>query len=261
MPGAVATVLAVMYAALMCQCGAGQGYPAPERLTHTPFDTVRVYRPQGEARRLAILISGDGGWGAGIGAIARDLTGADTLVAGIDGAEFLRSLGRSAASCVSPGEQLAQLGRFLIARYRLPSQVRPTLVGHSAGASLAYVALAQAPAGTFNGALTLSFCTELDLTRPLCPAAALRSAVVRSGLQLQPGGALPAAWIAVHGLDDQVCPASAGRAFADRVPAASFIAISGVDHNYRDRSRWWPAFLGGYQRLSGQAAGAAAPAP
>jgi hypothetical protein len=120
---------------------------------------------------------------------------------------------------------------------------------------LAYVALAQAPGGTFSGALTLSFCTELDLTRPLCPAAALHAVRVASGIQLQPGGALPAPWVAVHGLDDQVCPAAAGGAFVRHVPGASFIAIPGVDHNYGDRGRWWPAFLGAYRRLSGQAAG------
>jgi acetyl esterase/lipase len=49
------------------------------------------------------------------------------------------------------------------------------LIGHSAGATLAYVALAQARPRTFAGALTLSFCTELDLTRPLCAAPPLRN--------------------------------------------------------------------------------------
>ena len=259
MPCAVSALLVTVCAALPRQCGAGEGDPAPERLTRAPFDTVRVYHPQGEVRSVALLISGDGGWGDRIGSIARDLATGGTLVAGIDGAEFLRSLERSRARCVSPAEELAGLGRFLSARYQLPPQAHLTLVGHSAGASLAYVALAQAPGGTFSGALTLSFCTELDLTRPLCPAAALHAVPVASGIQLQPGGALPAPWVAVHGLDDQVCPAAAGGAFVRHVPGASFIAIPGVDHNYGDRGRWWPAFLGAYRRLSGQAAGVVVP--
>ena len=177
MPCAVSALLVTVCAALPRQCGAGEGDPAPERLTRAPFDTVRVYHPQGEVRSVALLISGDGGWGDRIGSIARDLATGGTLVAGIDGAEFLRSLERSRARCVSPAEELAGLGRFLSARYQLPPQAHLTLVGHSAGASLAYVALAQAPGGTFSGALTLSFCTELDLHQaPVPGGGAARSA-------------------------------------------------------------------------------------
>src|SRR5205807_10541820 len=36
-----------------------------------------------------------------------------------------------------------------------------------------YAALAQAPAGTFTGGLSLSFCVDLDLKKPLCKAANL----------------------------------------------------------------------------------------
>jgi type IV secretory pathway VirJ component len=243
----------------MFQCGAREGDVAPERFTHAPFDTVRVYRPHGEARHLAVLISGDGGWGAGIGSIAQDLAAQDTIVAGIDGAEFLRSLARSTGGCASPGEELAQLSQYLTRRYRLPPGALPILIGHSAGASLAYVALAQAPPGTFAGLLTLSFCTELDLTRPLCPAAALRGSPIASGIALQPGGALPAPWVAVHGTDDRVCAAATGAAFAAGVPGTRFAAVDGVDHDYRDRNLWWPAFIAAYRQLADGSAGGAAP--
>jgi type IV secretory pathway VirJ component len=243
----------------MFQCGAGERDAAPERFTHAPFDSVRVYRPHGEARHLAVLISGDGGWGAGIGSIAQDLAAQDTIVAGIDGAEFLRSLARSPGGCASPGEELAQLGRYLTIRYRLPPGAPPILVGHSAGASLAYVALAQEPPGTFAGLVTLSFCTELDLTRPLCPAPALRGSTIESGFALQPGGGLSAPWVAVHGTADRVCPAPAGAAFAQAVPGTRFVAVAGVDHNYRDRNLWWPAFIAAYRQIAAGPAGSAAP--
>jgi type IV secretory pathway VirJ component len=257
-PRAVSALLLLMCAAVMCQCGADGDEPAPDRLTRAPFGPVRVYRPHGEVRSLALLVSGDGGWGAGVGSIAQDLAGQDTLVAGIDGKQFLRGLGEGGAPCASPATELAQLAQWLIARYHLPPQSRATLVGHSAGASLVYVALAQAAPGTFTGALTLSFCTELDLRRPLCPAAALRGLAIPSGTQLQPGGVLPAPWIAVHGREDPVCPAEAGARFAGGVPGTRFIEITGVDHNYRDRARWWPAFVAGYRQLS-QPQGSAPP--
>ena len=234
----------------MSQCGADGDESAPERFTRAPFGLVRVYRPQDPPRSLALLVSGDGGWGTGTGAIAQDLTGQGALVVGIDGREFLRGLRDSGARCASPAADLAQLAQSLSARYQLPAQSRATLVGHSAGASLVYVALAQAAPGTFTGALTLSFCTELELSRPLCPAAALRGAAIPSGTELQPGGALPAPWIALHGREDRVCPAAAGARFAGGVPGARFTGIPGVDHNYRDRARWWPAFAAGYRELS-----------
>ncbi len=238
-----------MCALLLSQCTADR---EAERFARAPFGTVRIYLPQGRAQSLALLVSGDGGWGTGIASIAQELSGTDTLVAGVDGREFLQGLGGSAAQCASPGGELARLGEFLIARYHLAPATRATLVGHSAGATLAYVALAQSPPGTFTGALTLSFCSELDLARPLCPAPALRGEAAPSGVQLVPAGPLPGPWIALHGQDDTVCPASAGAAFAAAIPQATFTAIPGVDHNYRDRLRWWPAFSAGYAKLSGE---------
>ncbi len=240
--------LVLMCAVLMCQCGAGEANRLPERATHEEFD-VRVYLPPGAIRHLVLLISGDGGWGESMSGIARGLTADNTLVAGIDGARFLRALERGGTGCASPAQRVLGLAGFLRERYHLPREIRPLLVGHSAGATLAYVALAQAPADAFSGALTLSFCTELDLRRPLCPADPLRGTALSGGFQLRPGGALPAPWIAVHGLGDQVCPADAGEAFTRAIPNAIFIGIPGVDHGYRARERWWGAFEAGARRL------------
>jgi type IV secretory pathway VirJ component len=241
----------------LCACAVHGSDPASEQFARAPFGTVRLYRPHGPARHLALLISGDGGWGAAMGSIAQDLAGADTLVAGIDGAGFLHGLA-SGGECASPAQALAGLGRFLIAREHLPPGTGMTLLGHSAGATLAYVALAQSAPGTFTGAVTLSFCTELDLTRPLCPAPGLRGTTRASGIVLQPGRALPGPWLALHGQDDRVCPAAEGQAFAAAIPQARFTAIPGVDHNYRNRAAWWPAFTGAFRRLAGDGA---APAP
>lgn len=60
-----------------------------------------------------------------------------------------------------------------------------------------------------DGALTLSFCPDLDLSKPLCAAPGLRSLTRTSGVWLlPPPAALPAPWYALHGLDDTVCPAA-----------------------------------------------------
>ncbi|MBV9697854.1 MAG: virulence factor family protein, partial [Gammaproteobacteria bacterium] len=124
-------------------------------------------------------------------------------------------------------------------------------VGHSAGATLAVVALAQAPRGSFRGALTLAFCPELDLTLPVCPSAAVRSSTdpQHRGQRLRAAGALPAPWIDLHGLQDSECPAAPARAFAAQVPNAQFLPLPGVGHTFGSPRSWWPQFRAGFTAL------------
>ena len=182
-----------------------------ERLSYGPFHTVRIYRAQPPVEHLALLLSGDGGWGSPLDAIASRLSAQGTLVAGIDVRDLFASFERDPQQCVSPGEDLADLTHHLQQRYALPLRA-PVLIGHSAGATLAYVALTGAPRGTFAGALTLSFCTDLDLAKPLCATPGLRSVPRSTGVHLLPAPALPAPWMALHGLEDTECPAAAQRA-------------------------------------------------
>jgi hypothetical protein len=37
------------------------------------------------------------------------------------------------------------------------------------------------------------------------------------------------------------------------------VAVDGVDHNYRDRNLWWPAFIAAYRQIAAGPAGGAAP--
>lgn len=247
----LAVTILVLLSALACQCSA-ETPVRTEHLSYGQFTTLRMYLPKAAAGHLVLLISGDGGWGAGLDFIAGGLTEEGALVAGIDGAEFLLALARSADSCASPAAQLDGLARYLSQRYHLPA-VPPVVVGHSAGASLAFVAIAQSAPGTFAGALTLSFCDEFDLRKPLCPAAPVHEVPRRGGWLLLPAGALPAPWIALHGLSDRVCPAPAARAFAAAMPGVRFVGIPGVDHHYRDPKQWWGTFIGAYRELASPA--------
>ena len=222
----------------------------PERVTFARFREVRVYGAGGARTRLALLLSGDGGWSAQLGSIAEGLAASGAMVAGIDARDLLAGYRRDPGSCLSPGEDLAALGSFLESRYRV-SRSAPLLIGHSAGATLAYVALAQSAPGTFAGALTLSFCADLDLVAPLCPVAALRSEPRPAGVRLRPAGALGGLWIALHGLDDDVCPAAQAREFVAAVPGAQFVGLQGITHTYRHPRKWWPQFAAGYARLAG----------
>jgi type IV secretory pathway VirJ component len=222
----------------------------PERVTFARFREVRLYGAGGARTRLALLLSGDGGWSAQLGSIAAGLAASGAVVAGVDVRDLLADYRRDPGSCVAPGEELAALGSFLVKRYRV-SRSAPLLIGHSAGATIAYVALAQSAPGTFAGALTLSFCAELDLAAPLCPASALPSEPRPAGGRLRPASALPGLWIALHGLDDEVCPAADAREFVAAVPGAQFVGLPGITHTYRHPRRWWPQFAAAYAHLAG----------
>ena len=123
------------------------------------------------------------------------------------------------------------------------------IIGYSAGASLAFVALAQSPAGAFSGALTLSFCADLDLAKPLCPDHGVAPLPRGGGVRLRPPPALPAPWIALHGLEDEVCPVADSRTFTAAIPGARFVPLPELDHEYRHMDRWWPAFAAAYGQL------------
>lgn len=220
-----------------------------DSLSYGPFHEVRIYRPTAAPRHLALLLSGDGGWGAPLPEIARRLSGQGTLVGGIDVRDLFRRFEHDPHPCVSPGTDLADLAHYLRQRYALPDAA-PVLIGHSAGATLAYVALAQSATSTFTGGLTLSFCADLDLVKPLCASPALRSQSRSAGVRLLPAASAPMApWFALHGLDDTECPAAESREFAEALPGAHFIGLPGITHSYHHLSRWWPKFDAAWQQL------------
>jgi type IV secretory pathway VirJ component len=237
---------------LLPQCALIEHAGHPQLISAGPFSSIHVYQPSGPPQRLALVLSGDGGWSYNIGSIARQLATHDTLVAGIDTREWLAHLASLPASCVSPGAELAALACDLERRYSLSLQP-PVVIGHSAGATLAYVALAQAPAGSFAGALTLSFCADLDVEKPLCEAGAVPSRPRSGGVTLLPPKHLAAPWVAFHGLADTVCPASDSQSFAAALPGARFVPLPDVTHSYQYRSSWWGPFAAAYAQLAGTA--------
>lgn len=245
----IAARLVVLGALPLCQCASVYTAPPTEVLSYRRFERIYVYRPQARAQHLALLLSGDGGWSGLLGSIAQRLAAGGTLVAGVDVRHFLASLSQDPATCVAPGAELQSLARFLQQHYQLPS-IAPVLIGHSAGATLAYVALAASTPQFFAGAITLSFCADLDLVKPLCPTRGMVPPLPRSGgVRLQPPVALPAPWIALHGLGDEVCPVADSRTFATAITDARFVPLPEIDHQYRHLHRWWPQFEAAYRQL------------
>ncbi len=223
-----------------------------ETITHGRFNEAPVFRPRGEVRHFAMLLSGDGGWNSGLTAIANILAAKGTLVIGIDTQRLYRNLDKDGASCVFPDGDLENLSHFVQAYYHLPTYFQPILIGHSAGASMVYAMLAQAPAGTFAGGLSLSFCVDLDLVKPLCKTGGLSYKPQRTGIgvTLLPAPKLSAPWIAMHGNADDVCSSVEAQEFVSHVNGARYIELPGVDHNYRAGRKWTAQFDAAFDSLA-----------
>lgn len=173
------------------QCGA-------ETLSHGRFHDLAIYRPGGEVQRVVLFLSGEQGWTEHLSRSAQSLASQGALVAGIDSRALFAELERDSAECIFPDGDLENLSHFLQAYYRLPSYEPAVLVGQGAGATLSYAMLAQAPAETFAGGVSIDFSPELRLGKHLCEANALRFDAVSEDRGRLARAKLDAPWIVLH---------------------------------------------------------------
>jgi type IV secretory pathway VirJ component len=248
---------------LLLLLAAGAPCLAQERLSHGRFKDVTLYRPQGEVKHVVLFLSGDNGWESPVAEMARKLVDRGAMVAGIDTRELFTALEADGASCVYPDGDLENLSHYLQGYARLPTYHTPLLVGYSAGASLAYAMIAQAPEATFAGAVSLGFCVEMDLAKPLCRGDGVHFTRHADGksMDLLPAAELASDWIVLQGTRDRVCPAAPARSFAARLSRAQFIELPRVSHSYEKDADWAPQFLDAYDRLAARSAAALPPPP
>jgi type IV secretory pathway VirJ component len=234
-----------------------------ETLTGEPFGVVTVYRHDAAAeisrtpRDVVLFLSGDGGWNLGVITMAQQLADQGATVAGIDIRHYLAQLEQTPSACVSPAEDFTQLGRKLQAGSK-GQLVAPILVGYSSGATLVYAALAQADAGSFKGALSLGFCPDLDLKKPLCKGAGIGftprkdAKSVFKGVNFLPAKSLSGRWISLQGQLDQVCAAAPTVEFVAQVQGADLVLLPKVGHGYSVERNWVPQYLKAFRDIAGR---------
>jgi len=216
-----ALVLLCAIAAALAHLGA-RTLPGGERLGHGRFDTVTVHAPAAEVERVVLLLSGAEGFSPRMGRLARALAADRALVIGIDTPAFVAALESAGDACLYPAGDLENLSHFVQGYRRLPGYYPPLLVGDGPGAALAYETLAQAPPGTFAGALALHFTPRPATRTPPCAGdTGLRT---RAGTALRPLRGLPAAWRVVLGPRD----VAAARAFADTLGPGTRVVARGT---------------------------------
>lgn len=207
------------------------------------FGKVALYAPPAEPDQVVLFISGDGGWNLGVVDMARELSGLDALVVGIDIRHFLKSVEATQDQCAYPAADFEALGQFVQKKLGYRTFHRPVLVGYSSGATLAYATLAQAPVGTFSGAVSLGFCPDLMLHKPLCKGAGLsHKADPKLSQVFDPVPRLADPWVVLHGDQDQVCSPEAAATFTRKVAGGSLVSLPKVGHGFSVPRNWMPQF-------------------
>jgi type IV secretory pathway VirJ component len=229
-----------------------------ETVSYGRFGEISIYRGSAEPRDMVLFLSGDGGWNLGVISMAQQLAAKNAVVAGIDVRHYLEQLERAVDTCVSPAVDLEDLSRYLQSKLGLKHYLQPTLIGYSSGATLVYATLAEAPPGLFKGALSLGFCVDLDLKKPLCKGSGIEATPRRDshgvlkGVDLEPAKMLSGKWISLQGGLDQVCPAPATQKFMAAVPGAEIVLLPNVGHGYSVERNWVPQYEAAYDRITAE---------
>ncbi len=192
--------------------------------------------------------------------MARALPGFDALVAGIDITTCLKQLQSTREACCYPAADFGESSRFLQKHYGFTNYFQPLLAGYSSGATLVYATLAQAPPNSFRGGLSVGFCSELQLSRPMCRGSGLKFSAgpQGKGYAFQPAPDLPTPWIAFQGESDQVCAPAATAQFVSQTGNASLVSLPDVGHGFSVQRNWMPQFRESFNQL---VAGTPTPAP
>lgn len=245
----------VVWLGLLLALAAGGAQGQQESLKLGRFGTVALYRATPAPSHVVLFVSGDGGWNKGVVDMAKMLVPMDaprdTLVVGIDIRHYLERLGDSPDKCAYAAADFEALSQLVQKQLGLPAYHPPLLVGYSSGATLVYALLVQAPPGTFAGAVSLGFCPDLDLPKPLCRGAGLAwdPGAHKKTYLFRPAPSLPAPWIALQGTVDQVCDPPATERYVGQVAGGAVVMLPKVGHGFGVYRRWVPAFKDAVARV------------
>jgi type IV secretory pathway VirJ component len=240
---------------------AGPGFAADEQLQFGRFGTVTLYRQTPEPHAVALFVSGDGGWKEGVVDMARTASSLDMLVIGIDIRTYLKALHGATEECTYPAADFEALSQFVQKQLHFSRYVTPLLIGYSSGATLVYATLVEAPPGTFRGAVSLGFCPDLNLAKPMCKGHGLEwvPGPKGKGVVFQPATSLEQPWIAFQGVVDQVCDPAGTQQFVAQVPRGEIVMLPKVGHGYSVPKNWEPQFKEAVVKLTAPEAAAAKP--
>jgi len=215
------------------------------------FGKVTLYKPKTTPNAVVLFVSGDGGWNSGVIEMAKNIADQGALVAGIDIQHYFKAIKKQTSKCYYPAGDFEELSLILQKKLKLKQYLKPILIGYSSGATLVYGMLAQAPANTFNGALALGFCPDIETDRTLCDGSGLTSHVLKKGkaYYLDKTEKLTAPFIVLQGITDQVCNYAETKKYMEGLKQGKLITLSKVGHGFSVTKNWLPQFVDAYKEI------------
>lgn len=245
----MACVLALIGSMLLINLPTSKANMQIDSLIVPDFGEVYVYLPANQAKSVAVLISGDGGWDEGIVDFAKHFAATGNLVIGVNVNAYFKVLRSRKDACYNCSSDFVNLATNIEKKYQLPAYQAPVVMGYSRGATLVYALLAQARAGTFRGGISLGFCTEVDLPKPFCHLNRLEKELKNKDFQLKPDLKLANRWIVLQGKLDKVCNFKETLDYVSKTSDAELIILEGVNHGFRDEAKFMPQWDQAYLSL------------
>ena len=237
---------------LTCLAG-GSAFAAPKtaplrtwderRLALPIVGTATAFVPRQPTPHVVLLVSGDGGWNAGLAGLARRMAAAPAVVIGLSLPALMRNAARG-GGCWYVASDFELISHAAQKALALPQYHAPVLVGYDAGAATVYAALAATPATTFAGAVSLGFCPTLKVGHEICAGDVWTPDYDEKArvATLPPTHALPKDWYVVEGVGDLVCPIDAIRRFVAGLPMAHLVEVDRMAGAIGRPAVWGAAF-------------------
>lgn len=171
--------------------------PPPNDVHYGLFGALHLARPSGDVAHTVLLFSDREGWTARQDGLAAALAQEGAFVVGIDLAAYLKRLEGLADKCAYPAGHVEELAHWIEQHEGFATYGYPLVVGDGSGATFAYALTAQAPAGTFEGLITLGWDADLRFPRAFCPgdAGAMTAADGHGRFRVVPVAKLPLNWL------------------------------------------------------------------
>lgn len=187
----------VMIASMFVLAALAQSTSA-QTLDYGLFGTLHLARPAEPISHTVLLFSDRDGWTPREDQLADGLARSGAFVVGIDLPAYLKRLAALKDKCSYPAGHVEELAHWIERHEGLSTYTVPLIVGDGAGATFAYALAAQAPAGTFEGLLTLGWDSALRFSKNICAGdAGALTAAADNGFRVVPvARKLPLRWLA-----------------------------------------------------------------
>ncbi|QDE32782.1 AcvB/VirJ family lysyl-phosphatidylglycerol hydrolase [Shewanella polaris] len=225
-----------------------------EIVNYGGFGDIHIYNHNQKPTQLVLFVSGDGGWDIGFIDMVKQLATTGAMVAAIDITHYLKVIGNEKGKCSYPAADFESLSQYLQQKYQFRQYSLPVLVGYSSGATLVYTVLAQSPPNTFQGGISLGFCPDLLLDKPLCQGNGSLSwrkdPKLKNNYLFDINKQLPSAWFALQGENDQVCNAQITKDYVEKVGNGNIVMLPKVGHGFAVTENWFSQFQQAFNQLA-----------